>query len=120
VISVSGRDVRVDLTGVTAGDTYRADWAKFGEFVHVASGERMTIRLQTDLNPGVSTVADLSLQMPIVGLQIGDSVEVYAGCDWLVQTCNGKFGNKNNFGGFPELPTKNPFIPAGYGVAGDL
>jgi uncharacterized phage protein (TIGR02218 family) len=115
VTHVNGRDIRVDL-----GDTDRnGDWAEGGEVVHTSTGERMGIATQTDLNPGSSSVADLRMQLQIVGLQVGHSVDIYAGCNRLVATCNTKFGNKANFVGFPQLPSKNPFVPAGYGVAGN-
>lgn len=116
VMMVNGRDIRVNLSNVPAADANRAEWAVNGEVVHVATGERMTIRTQTDLNPGISQVTDLSMQMQIVGLKVGDSVEIYAGCMHDIETCHAKFENKDNYGGFPDLPTKNPFLPSGFGV----
>lgn len=111
VLYVNGRDVRVDLA-----DTDRNGiWAEGGELVvtsGTALGERMSIRSQSDLNPGFSSVADLSMQLPIPGLQVGHSVDVFAGCDHTIdgeEGCRIKFDNKDNFGGFPSLPTANPF-----------
>lgn len=115
VIYANGRDVRVDLGHVARNGT----WAENGELLHLDSGERMTISLQTDLNPGVSGVADLRMQMQIVGLSVGDTVWVFAGCDHSIEECRTKFDNKDRFLGFPQLPTKNPFIPAGYGAGGN-
>ena len=37
------------------------------------------------------------------------NVIIYPGCDRTVTTCNDKFGNRDNFGGFPYIPLKNPF-----------
>ena len=37
------------------------------------------------------------------------SVTIYPGCDHLKSTCLSKFNNLANFGGFPWLPSKNPF-----------
>lgn len=108
VIGVNGRDVHVDL-----GSTDRlGGWSVGGELVVTggeASGERMTIREQTDTNPPFSQVAVLSLDLPIPGLKNGDAIEVYAGCDRSITTCRVKFDNKDNFGGMPSLPTENPF-----------
>jgi uncharacterized phage protein (TIGR02218 family) len=39
----------------------------------------------------------------------GVSVQLYPGCDRKMNTCNTKFNNVNNYGGFPFLPPKNPF-----------
>jgi hypothetical protein len=38
----------------------------------------------------------------------GASVTVYMGCDKQFATCETKFNNATNFGGFPDLPTVNP------------
>ena len=43
------------------------------------------------------------------GLAIGDAIYLYPGCDRTLNTCHAKFGNSANFGGFPFIPTKNPF-----------
>lgn len=108
---VNGRTVRVDLSTITATDPLRSKWAVMGELVHVASGERMTIVEQHDVGPGSSTVTNLDLQMPIPGMKIGDSIEVYAGCDWTILTCDEKFDNLPSHGGYTYLPVRNPFIP---------
>ena len=43
------------------------------------------------------------------GLNVGALVVLYPGCDHTLNTCAGKFSNSVNFGGFPFIPTKNPF-----------
>lgn len=111
VLAVDGRKVRVDLATIPAADPLRAKWCALGKLTHVASGEPMTIREQIDLSPGTSTVADLDLQMQMPGLKIGDSVEVQAGCDWFIQTCDLKFDNLSSHGGYTYLPPKNPHVP---------
>ena len=35
--------------------------------------------------------------------------DIAPGCDLRAATCAGKFGNLPNFGGFPEIPGRNPF-----------
>lgn len=37
------------------------------------------------------------------------AVRLYPGCDHTRDTCKNKFNNLGNFGGFPWIPTKNPF-----------
>lgn len=39
----------------------------------------------------------------------GTTVSLYPGCDKLKDTCINKFSNLANFGGFPHIPTINPF-----------
>lgn len=51
----------------------------------------------------------LTISRPLYSLAVGDDVKVFAGCDHLKTTCKNKFNNLNNFGGFPYIPTVNPF-----------
>lgn len=51
----------------------------------------------------------LTLVQPIQGLQVGDAVTVYRGCDHTMATCKDVFSNLPNYGGFPFIPSKNPF-----------
>lgn len=87
-------------------------WANVGELVHVSSGERMTISRQIG--------TEIIMQVPIVELQHGDAVEIYAGCDHQVGTCFTKFANQPNYGGMPQLPHKNPFVNKGYASIWEL
>jgi uncharacterized phage protein (TIGR02218 family) len=43
------------------------------------------------------------------GLEIGDSVTFYPGCDRTIQTCHDKFSNSDNSGACPTLPGVSPF-----------
>jgi uncharacterized phage protein (TIGR02218 family) len=43
------------------------------------------------------------------GLQVGETVDVFAGCLRDYGTCRTKFNNGDNYGGFPYVPTRNPF-----------
>jgi len=54
-----------------------------------------------------SDVITLSAVPP--GLAVGNAITLYSGCDRTLATCHSKFGNSENFGGFPLIPTKNPF-----------
>lgn len=42
-------------------------------------------------------------------IEVGTKLSLYAGCDKLNTTCNQKFSNILNFGGFPFIPNDNPF-----------
>ena len=50
---------------------------------------------------------NLWLYGPAVGLQVGQPIEVYAGCDKRITTCDTKFNNLPNFGGCPYMPAKD-------------
>lgn len=56
---------------------------------------------------GEST-AGVELLYP-VPLAVGISVTLTAGCDHSTSTCHARFNNLANYGGFPFIPTKNPF-----------
>lgn len=43
------------------------------------------------------------------GLASGQSFEVYPGCDHLVATCQGKFSNRDDYRGQPNIPDDDPF-----------
>lgn len=103
VLTVSG------VTLVVSSMSGQADgWAKHGEVVRLYDGERRSILEQ------VGTT--LTLDMPFAELDSGDAIEVWAGCNWLVETCRDKFNNVVNFGGHPHFPESNPTAPSGYGV----
>jgi uncharacterized phage protein (TIGR02218 family) len=46
----------------------------------------------------------------IPGLGVGDTVNVYAGCNGNLDTCKSRFGNFQNFIGFPYIPLDNPTV----------
>lgn len=51
----------------------------------------------------------VTLSSVLPGLAVGSAFEAFAGCDRSFSTCQSKFGNALNFGGFPWIPAKNPF-----------
>jgi len=51
----------------------------------------------------------ITITHPIPGLPGDADIVVYAGCDRTQPTCNDRFANGENFGGFPYVPKKNPF-----------
>lgn len=44
-----------------------------------------------------------------VAIEPGSSVTLVVGCDHSTATCSARFSNLDNFGGFPAIPSKNPF-----------
>lgn len=51
----------------------------------------------------------LTLLTQPLGLTSTMQVNVYPGCDHTMATCISKFANSDNYGGMPDIPTKNPF-----------
>lgn len=94
VTAVDGREITINSLGLVADQ-----WARFGEIELASTGERVTITSQIG--------TDLVLFRPLVGLAIGSIVNISAGCDRLVGTCDSKFANRPNFGNAPHLPNKS-------------
>jgi len=89
--------VRVTFLAQTADDYYS------NGILIAADGQHYTIAKHANS-------FDLTIwgPQPASGLQPSDAVDVYAGCDKRRATCLGKFNNLENFGAFPDLPTKDP------------
>lgn len=51
----------------------------------------------------------VDLIYPAPGLAEGTEVTLVAGCDHTPATCQARFNNLDNYGGFPFIPTRNPF-----------
>jgi uncharacterized phage protein (TIGR02218 family) len=83
-------------------------WARFGKVTRTSDGVERRILAQSGTT--------LTLGRAFGTLEVGDALEVYAGCDHSVETCLSKFDNVDNFGGEPEMPIGNPTAPTGYGV----
>lgn len=57
-----------------------------------------------------SNGSTVKLRTPIKrAIPVGTRVSLYAGCSKLPSPCELKFSNYANFGGFPDIPTKNPY-----------
>lgn len=95
VSAVSGADVTLVASGRASG------WYA-GGYVQRANGERRMVRAHSGL------VLTLLSAMP--GLDVGETLQAYAGCDHTTGAAGcAKFSNLDNFGGFVAIPTKNPF-----------
>jgi uncharacterized phage protein (TIGR02218 family) len=103
IANVNGRNVTIASIGGKPNA-----WARYGTLRRVSTGEEMTIVEQT----GTALV----LKAPIIGLSVGESVEVAAGCARDIATCRDKFANVPNFGGFPQMPLKSRFRVGGPGL----
>lgn len=104
-------------------EAYRLD----GEVMSIAGGLRVGVAGSANKGDGYFTGGMLiapsgasrfltahagdivTLARPLPELVGGMVVKIYPGCDHLMGTCQGKFNNLDNFGGFPWVPTVNPF-----------
>lgn len=94
VLAANGRQIAV--SGLPVDD---ATWALGGKVIW-GSDRRLIVAQDGNM---------LTLQMPFRGNIVGEEVTVTAGCAHTLAVCQAKFDNAINFGGFPFVPTKNPF-----------
>lgn len=104
VVRFDGRRLYLATVGAFGDENF----ALFGDIEHVATGERQTV--MSEDGPAVDGTTAFDIQTTIPGLAVGDSVVVRAGCLHDIATCFGKFNNRQNYGGFPELPSSNIFL----------
>lgn len=92
-------------TIVSSGFAGRADGYFSGGFIVFTSTlgaiERRAIKIHAGNAIALLGASD--------GLEAGMAITAHPGCDRVTATCEGKFNNLPNYGGFPHLPTKSPF-----------
>jgi uncharacterized phage protein (TIGR02218 family) len=78
------------------GDPWYADGR-----IHFTSGAMHGLSLSLRTNDDTSVYF---MYPPIVGLEVGDTFEMWPGCMKRTDTCQNKFDNLPNFRGFPRVP----------------
>lgn len=96
VTGVVGNTITVDGLLAAKG----ADWAVGGYIDNGSNDFRMVVSQAGDV---------LTMFVPFENSPDGTSVDVFAGCDHTINVCGSKFSNAVNYGGFPFVPTYNPF-----------
>jgi len=95
VSSSNGRTVTLD-GGVPAS----VSGGLAGGWLQTPSGTRHMIVSESS--------SDVELLYP-VAIEVGTEVLLTVGCDHSTATCASRFNNLDNYGGFPAIPSKNPF-----------
>jgi len=95
VLQASGR--RVDLAGAVPA---HVAGGLAGGWLQTPTGARHMI---------VSEVGSALELMAPIALAPDTVVQLVCGCDHSTATCASRFGNLDNYGGFPSIPSKNPF-----------
>jgi len=97
ITAVDGRNVTTSgLTNVGGGDDYwEAGLCQFGSEYRLIVGQTANV---------------MKLNIPFANTINGESLRFVPGCKHRrVTDCQTKFSNAINYGGFPFVPTKNPF-----------
>jgi uncharacterized phage protein (TIGR02218 family) len=107
--------VVVDLIYTTFNqmlDWVTEDWFA-GGFLEIGSGTSFECRTITRSVLSASTNRlTLQLNAPLLHAAAEDWVQLLAGCDGESATCAAKFNNLVNFGGFGDIPSRNPSLKA--------
>ncbi len=94
-LDINGRVLTVDSVGTLGGKLV-------GGEVLLASGERRMITAQN--------ATEVIVNFPFSQIAEDDPIMLAAGCDLAYKgDCKVKFDNNVNFGGFPFVPSSNPF-----------
>jgi uncharacterized phage protein (TIGR02218 family) len=96
-VVVSVEDAAVVVSGVSFAD----DWATRGVLRFTPSGKSCAVKRQR--NVGALTRIELRQALSFA-VNVGDAVQLFAGCDKQFETCRNKFSNAVNFRGFPHMP----------------
>ncbi len=97
----NGEIINVPGAGAVADNKSPAQAFK-GGFVRNQSATDFRLVLDQDGD-------DLTLLLPFSSSVLGSEVVLQRGCDRSVVTCVSKYNNMINYGGFPHVPTTNPF-----------
>lgn len=103
-MQASARMVTLNITP-PGGD---AAYFRGGVLIHTASGQICGVDACDADGPGGKT--RLRLKVWNVVFTPGDAVTVRTGCSHLLEECVAKFNNRDNFGGYPYVPTRNPAL----------
>ena len=104
----------VVATGI---DSYATGWFSRG-LLTFTSGANNGIVREVKAHFNTSGVVTVSLWQPTpFAIAATDTFDVRAGCDKTFKTCKAKFGNEDNFRGFPHIPGSNTIIS--YANTGD-
>ena len=103
------------LIGALSGTTFTSAQATTKPDNYFAGGYVKWINPNTGLaeyraiKSSVQATGAITLVSIIPNISIGSLIDVYPGCDHLLNTCENKFDNVIRFGGTPYIPKKNPF-----------
>lgn len=98
---VAAQVIAVDQNRVTLNIQMVA-YEYAGGWLQTPTGEQRAMITENDEQT-------VTLIYPIEQLVQWQPVEIYMGCDHSLETCNTKFNNILNYGGFPWIPNINPF-----------
>jgi uncharacterized phage protein (TIGR02218 family) len=109
VTSVAGNIVSILEAAEQPDSWYRGGVLRFGAQLGFITGHAGGVLTLSRPMPELAAVQATPNLDPETGDPLPVLVDIAPGCDLRAATCAAKFGNLLNFGGFPEIPGRNPF-----------
>ena len=132
--AISEEDLQLGLWDGARVDVFRVDWLRSGDYVQVWSGrfseithgtlgfEAELVSLKADLEKPVGRIfsrrCDAVLGDARCGVDLNNPDFAGLSCDQGFDTCKERFGNVDNFRGFPHMPGAD-FILSGPAASGN-
>jgi uncharacterized phage protein (TIGR02218 family) len=109
VTAVSGNAVTIPEAAGQPDGWFRGGVLRFGTQLGFITGHAGALLTLSRPMPELAA----AIAAPDIDPDTGDPLPVFVdlapGCDLRAATCAAKFGNLPNFGGFPDIPGRNPF-----------
>ncbi|MEI4196588.1 phage BR0599 family protein [Roseovarius sp. E0-M6] len=108
VSASSGPVVTVPAVADQSDGWFRGGVLRFGPQLGFITGHAGDTLILSRPMPELAAALATPETDPDTGDPLPVQVGIAPGCDLRAATCAGKFGNLANFGGFPEIPGRNP------------
>ena len=108
VTAVAANAVTVPETADQPDGWYRGGVLRFGVQLGFITGHAGAVLTLSRPMPDLAAALATPEIDPETGHPMPVMVDIAPGCDLRAATCAAKFGNLLNFGGFPEIPGRNP------------
>ncbi len=113
VVSLSG-DRGFAVSGLSG---FANSWFALGT-LHWLTGANTGRKAEVLSHANVGTDVKITLlEAPVRPIEVGNTFDIFAGCDKRFETCQAKFANAVNFRGFPHIPGQDTIIR--YAAKGD-
>ena len=107
-ISANALSVTIPEAAGQPDGWYRGGVLRFGVQLGFITGHAGTVLTLSRPMPELATAFATPEIDPDTGEPLPVLLDIAPGCDLRAATCAAKFGNLLNFGGFPEIPGRNP------------
>jgi len=108
VAALGGVSVNIPEAAFQPDGWFRGGVLRFGPELGFITGHAGALITLSRPMPALALAFQNPEFDPTSGNPLPVLVDLAPGCDLRASTCAGKFGNLLNFGGFPEIPGRNP------------